>query len=457
VIVRLALFALLPACALAQLQTLVVVGATERALGTSYDAGSVAVNDTLTLRFRVRNMGSAAGTLRTVAVTGGGFSLDDYPPLPYTLAGGAAVDFTVRFTSATAGGYTGSVAVNGVTSTLKAAAVVAASVELERSDGTTTVLTSGSAVDFGSIERGTTAVRRIHLVNRAGGYLQIASVAVSGQAFSLGAALSLPVLLDSGQRLSFDVRFAPQAVGAFQGALTVDGRQFALKGTATEIPLPRPVLRIELDSAASARQGRVRIALAETARIAGAGELRVEFQSAVTGVTADPAIFFLPVSSRFVAFTVRQGDLSARFGDRDDMTFQTGTTAGTLLFTAKLGAYSEQARVIVAPEPVVFESVKTLRSGSQVELQIVGYDNVRSASRMTFTFYTAQGSVVAPGAITVDVSADFLRYFESSTVGGAFALRAIFPITGTPSEVVSMEATAANSVGETRTPRLQLP
>jgi hypothetical protein len=335
--------------------------------------------------------------------------------------------------------------------------VVAASVELERSDGTTTVLTSGSAVDFGSIERGTTAVRRIHLVNRAGGYLQIASVAVSGQAFSLGAALSLPVLLDSGQRLSFDVRFAPQAVGAFQGALTVDGRQFALKGTATEIPLPRPVLRIELDSAASARQGRVRIALAETARIAGAGELRVEFQSAVTGVTADPAIFFLPVSSRFVAFTVRQGDLSARFGDRDDMTFQTGTTAGTLLFTAKLGAYSEQARVIVAPEPVVFESVKTLRSGSQVELQIVGYDNVRSASRMTFTFYTAQGSVVAPGAITVDVSADFLRYFESSTVGGAFALRAIFPITGTPSEVVSMEATAANSVGETRTPRLQLP
>jgi hypothetical protein len=107
VIVRLALFALLPACALAQLQTLVVVGATERALGTSYDAGSVAVNDTLTLRFRVRNMGSAAGTLRTVAVTGGGFSLDDYPPLPYTLAGGAAGDFTVRFTSAPAGVYTG--------------------------------------------------------------------------------------------------------------------------------------------------------------------------------------------------------------------------------------------------------------------------------------------------------------------------------------------------------------
>ncbi len=454
---RLALFALLPMCAAAQFQTLVVDSGSERALGTSYDAGSVTVNETLTIRFRVRNMTSAAATLRTLTVAGTGFSLGDYPPLPYTVAGGAAADFTVRFSAPAAGSYSGTLSVNASASTIRAAAAVAAEVLAERADGSTETLIVGAAIDFGSIERGTSATRRVHLVNRTGGYLRVTSVAVSGQSFSLRTPLSLPVLLDSGQRLSFDVGFSPQTAGSAQGALTVDGRQFVLKGTGAEIPLPRPVLQVEFDGAGSAQQGRVRIGLAETARISGSGELHVEFQSAVDGFASDPAIFFLPVTSRFARFTVKPGEANARFAGRDDMTFQTGTTAGKLFFTARLGSYTEQASVTVTPSVTVFESLKALRSGSQIELQIVGYDNVRSISKMTFTFYDARGVAVAPGAIQTDVSSDFRRYFDASTVGGAFSLRAVFPVSGIPAEVVSVEVAAINSVGETRTARIQLP
>jgi hypothetical protein len=255
----------------------------------------------------------------------------------------------------------------------------------------------------------------------------------------------------------FDVRFAPRAAGVAKGTLEVDGRQFALVGTGLEIPLPRPVIRIEPGTAASAQQGTLRLEFAEPARVAGTGELRVEFRSAVPGVAADPAVLFLSVSSRFAQFTARAGDTRARFGERDDITFQTGTTAGALVFTARLGDATEQTIVPIAPAPVEFDSVKALRPGSQIELQITGFDNVRTVSEMTFTFYDARDAVLAPGPITTkDLAAKFRDYFAITT-GGYFALRVVFPVTGKVSDIVSLEVETANSAGPTRSERARLP
>jgi hypothetical protein len=200
----------------------------------------------------------------------------------------------------------------------------------------------------------------------------------------------------------------------------------------------------------------LRIEFAEPSRAAGAGELRVEFRSGVAAVADDAAIYFLPPFSRFAQFTVKEGDTRARFGGRDDINFQTGTTAGTLVFTARLGDVTEQLIAPVAPAPVGFDSVEASRSGSQIEVHIVGYDNVRTVSQMTFTFYDARDAALAPDPIKVDLASKFRDYF-AITPGGAFALRVVFPVTGKVSDIVSLEVETANSAGPTRSERVRLP
>lgn len=459
---RLALAALLPVCALAQLQTLVIERGVERPLGALYDVGSVWVGDTLEVAFRARNAEAAKITLRTIQVinvAGAGFSRGDYPPLPYDVAPGAYVDFKVRFAPPVVGLFSASLAVNGATVSLRGTGVAAPpapAVLVERDDGSTLLLQAGDAIDFGRTERGVAAARRVRIENRTGGYLRIVTIRVEGQTFSASGVPPVPVLLDNGQSIRFEVRFSPQAAGLAEGSLEIDGRRFVLRGTGTEIPFPRPAIRIQPGVTASAQQGQLRIEFAEPSRTAGAGTLSVEFRSGVAGVAADPYIFFLPPSSRFAQFTVKEGDTRARFGDRDDITFQTGTTAGTLVFTARLGDAAEQLTAPVAPAPVGFDSVKALRSGSQIEVQIVGYDNVRTVSQMTFTFYDARDAAIAPGPIKVDLASKFRDYFET-TAGGDFKLRVVFPVIGKISDIVSLELETANSAGPTRSARVRLP
>jgi len=460
---RLALAALLPVCALAQLQILVVERGVERPLGALYEVGSVWVGDTLEVALRARNAGMAATNLQTfnvINVAGAGFSRGDYPLLPYVVAPGASVDFKVRFAPPGAGAFSASLVVNGATAaTLRGTGVAAPpapAVLVERDDASTLLVQTGDAIDFGRAERGGAAARRIRLENRTGGYLRIVTIRVEGQAFSAPGALPVPVLLDNGQSVRFEVRFSPQAAGLAEGSLEIDGRRFVLRGTGTEIPFPRPAIRILPGTLASAQQGQLRIEFAEPSRAAGSGRLSVEFRSGVAGVAADPAIVFLPPNSQFAQFTVKEGDTRARFGDRDDITFQTGTTAGTLVFTARLGDVTEQLTAPVAPAPVGFDSVKASQSGSQIQVEIVGYDNVRTVSQMTFTFYDARDAALAPGPIKVDLASKFRDYFET-TPGGDFKLRVVFPVIGKVSDILSLEVETANSAGPTRSARVRLP
>ena len=459
---RLALAALLPVCALAQLQILVVERGVERPLGALYDAGSTAVGDTLEVALRARNAGTAASSLQTfnvINVAGAGFSRGDYPPLPSVVAPGAPVDFKVRFAPPGAGAFSASLVVNGATAaTLRGTGVPAPAVLVERDDGSTLLLHAGDAIDFGRAERGVAASRWVRIENRTGGYLRIVTIRVEGLTFSAPGALPPLAPLDNGQSVRFEVRFSPQAAGLAEGSLEIDGRRFVLRGTGTEIPFPRPAIRIQPGVAASAQQGQLRIEFAEPSRAAGAGTLRVEFRSGVKGVAADPAIVFLPLSppSQFAQFTVKEGDTRAHFDDRDDITFQTGTTAGTLVFTARLGDATEQLIAPVAPAPVEFESVEASRSGSQIVVVIMGYDNVRTVSQMTFTFYDARDAAIAPGPIKVDLASKFRDYFET-TAGGDFKLRVVFPVIGKVSDIVSLEVETANSAGSTRSARVRLP
>ncbi|MCL5742449.1 MAG: hypothetical protein M1541_00780 [Acidobacteria bacterium] len=121
--------------------------------------------------------------------------------------------------------------------------------------------------------------------------------------------------------------------------------------------------------------------------------------------------------------------------------------------------HTETASATIAPSVVGLDSVRGVRSGSNLEIQIAGYDNTRSLSKLAFTFYDKSGNVVQPGQIPVDTTATFRNYFDASQkeVGGVFLLRAVFPIAGDSSGIGSVDVELTNLAGVARAPRAEFP
>lgn len=201
---------------------------------------------------------------------------------------------------------------------------------------------------------------------------------------------------------------------------------------------------------------RVRVKLDQAPSIALTGVLQVSFLSALSSVTSDPTIAL--GSSQQVGsvqlFTVQAGALTAQFGTADYATLTTGTTAGTITLAESLQyslPVSPESYVIAAATPVVVKSSKVFTAATTV-LTITGFDNTHSLSNMSFTFYTSSGAVVAPGALSVDVSQNFAKYYQANPqVGGSFQVTATFAVSGDISAISSASATLQNSVGSTTT------
>jgi hypothetical protein len=156
-----------------------------------------------------------------------------------------------------------------------------------------------------------------------------------------------------------------------------------------------------------------------------------------------------------VNFSVEPGNVFARFGNSASIGFQTGTTAGTISFRATLGEFSVQREITIAASPIHIDTVTGARTGSGLEARLTGFDNSRSAGRISFTFFDRSGNAIPPGAVQADASADFRSYFERSEVGGVFSLRAVFPVTGSPEQIDGFEVEMLNAVGATRSARIR--
>jgi hypothetical protein len=202
---------------------------------------------------------------------------------------------------------------------------------------------------------------------------------------------------------------------------------------------------------------RVRVKLDQAASTGLSGSLQLSFQSAVTSVAGDPAIALgSPGSDQQVGslqqFTIPAGASTAHFGAADYVTMTTGTTAGAinLALALQYALPVSPQRYVINPAPiVVLKSSKVVTAGSTV-LTIQGFDNTRSVSSLSFTFHTASGAVVSPGAITVDVTKDFAGYFQTnSQIGGSFVLTATFPVSGDISQIASVTTVFKNSAGTT--------
>jgi hypothetical protein len=444
--------ALVPA-ARAQFGLFVVDGAVERPAPSVYDFGTVYSGETASARFRIRNTSAAAATVSQFAVAGVGFTVANGPALPVSVAPQAAIDFTVAFQASGTGTYSAALRSDGISALL--VATVAPRLTYAVNTGSGLQPLGASPVNFGTVERGSTAVLHFTIVNQTALPLTVPAISVAGDYFAVAAPPPGGILLGTQQTSGFEVQFSPGDDGTFTGSLTIGDRTYLLTGNGVEPPLPRPVLRIDLPQGVGAQQGSVAVMMDAPSRATGTGVLTLEFEpdpAIAPAAGGDPAIAFAN-GTQSISFTVWPGDTQGRFGSLASEPFQAGTTAGTLTFTVVLGGVKVQQSVTVAPAAVAVSSVQASRSTGSIQVQVTGFDNTRTAGPLAFTFFDAGGNPIAPGTIHADGTAAFASFFSSSGLGGVFALKAVFPITGNADQIVAVETEFINSAGTAQSPR----
>jgi hypothetical protein len=99
-----------------------------------------------------------------------------------------------------------------------------------------TVVSSPSSVSFGNVQVGSKQTKYETLTNSGSSALMISQANVSGTGFSLSG-LSLPITLNKGDSVTFNVVFTPKAGGSSNGGITVNSNAsnssltIALSGT----------------------------------------------------------------------------------------------------------------------------------------------------------------------------------------------------------------------------------
>lgn len=449
---------LLAPVASAQLQVFTVHGTEERPVTGLIAMGSGPAGEPLDVLLRVRNASTQTlATVSTLSIQGDGFSLYQAPTPPVHLVAGFSLDFYVRFRSDTpVSDARANLRLNTATISLLASAVVGVWLYQVEQDGSRTRRQSGESTVFPAVERGSSSTRRFQLENPNSTALPIGSITVTGDSFRSLTTLITPFTIAPRQIVDFTIAFEPRASGLRTGALTIDGRVFRLEGVGRDPVLPRPRISLDTTALESGKQLRVQVQFESEARAEGAGILRLEFQPAMPGPD-DPAIAFLNGSRTSVPFLVSPGQSQGLFSGQRETLLQTGTTAGTLRLTAEMGGFRTEWTGRIAPAAAALSSLTARRGVDFLELNLLGFDNTRSAGGIAFTFYDPAGQPVPPGRITASIADPVRRYFETTTTGGSFSLRALFRATAPTTAIDTVEIELENSAGTFRSTRTKLP
>ncbi len=198
------------------------------------------------------------------------------------------------------------------------------------SAGAGSLVATPGAVSFGTVPVGTTVNTTVTLENQGTANVQISSMTMSGQSFSMGTQPGLPTTLQAGQALALTVQFKPSASGAASGQLTVSSD--STTGSTTMVSLSG------MGASAGAQTQQVSALTCADAQLTGAGTDACTVTlagAAATGgqsvtLTSNNAAVTVPAS-----VTVAAGDTTANF---------TATaTAVTTTQTATLGAGGQQS------------------------------------------------------------------------------------------------------------------
>ena len=437
-------------CLSAQFQIYYVQGSYQAPITVpQYSFGTVAAGESRDVQFALINTGTNSTPLTTLTV-GAPFAILYGPSLPQTVPAGGAVNFTVGFAPTQAGAFSSTLAADGVSLAIVGTGISAVAIAVGDGIDPPAALGAGAAIDFGGLAQGSSASKQVVMSNPTQATLTVQNIAVvnlQGSAFQMQP-VSLPISLPPGGSASLEIDFAPTSDGPQQGSLEIDQLAIPLTGVGLDPPFPQPVILVSIPEIASSQQGTLQINLASPSQATGTGQVQMSFTPASTGANADNAMFFLATSSQTVPFSVNVGNTSVEFGSASSTTFQTGTTAGAILFTVTLGAFTETYSLVIPAAPAGVDTSTAQYTSGGLDVEITGFDNTRTASKLTFTFLDASGAALNGGPIDVDATADFQQFFATSNEGGMFALHAFFPVlAGNPDRVDSVEIQIANSAG----------
>ncbi len=276
------------------------------------------------------------------------------------------------------------------------------------------------------------------------------SLTVSGVGFALSGAPTIPATIQPGGSISFQIVFSGTTTGTYSGILAVGTRQFSLTGKSISSPLPAPSFQLDEQPLTSQHQVHLTVQLASASSVSAIGTLTMQFAPSVSNVTDDPAVVFTATNGRQLQVAVASGAQNATYNGQTGITFQTGTTAGTLTFTVSFpnAAPFAQAFTIV-PAQIQITASQAQRQSPNLVVTLTGYDNTYSAGQLSFTFYGTNGQILASN-MQVDATSSFHQYFfTNDQAGGAFSLQASFPVNGDVTQVGSVAINLTNAVGQT--------
>jgi len=438
--------------AFGQLQLYQVAGAIQTPVSAVFAFGSIDAGDSTAISFRLRNAGTAAVSLESPTISGPGFVLVAPAP-PATLGSGGFFDFVVSFQPATAGSYSAVLQAGSASVLLTGTAAPVLTFQVVGAAGAQPLT---GTVDFGSVLLGSSAVMRFVVLNQTPLGFTVPAISISGADFKLSGASPSGTILQPLDSVIFTVAFTPAAAGARTGTLAIGTLSWALAGTGQAPPLPKASMTVTLPQPQSAQQGTVNVALDSPVFAGASGTVTLSFTPAAgipSAAAADPAIGFAS-GGLVAAFTVAAGASQVNFGTQSSAAFSTGTTAGSFVFTLAFGGVTTEQTFNVIPAAPALTAVSAARQSAAIVVQATGFDNIRTAGKLTFTFYDAAGNAIAPGAITTDSTAAFANYFSGSTPGGTFSLTAVFPVTGAPAQIAAFDFAIANSAGSTKSARV---
>jgi hypothetical protein len=146
--------------------------------------------------------------------------------------------------------------------------------------------------------------------------------------------------------------------------------------------------------------------------------------------------------------TLNSGATSATYNSQTQITFQTGTTAGTILFTLTFpNSQPITQQITISPATVQIGQMTAVWQDPFLVVTMTGYDNTYTTGSMTFNFYDTSGRAIVTN-MPVSATTNFQQYFSGATAGGAFSIQLSFPVTaGSTASVGSVSATMSNSAG----------
>jgi hypothetical protein len=426
------------------------------------DFGNVSTSATSSIVFTLTNQSASALTTPAVSlqseVYGSSAFQLDASALPATLAASASGSFTVTFAPGQTGVANATLLIGTSSFPLTGAGVVIVDIDALQISyvdkaGVRTLPQAATPISFGQVVSGSGSSNTLTftVTNPTTSYNAVAvpNLTVTGTGFAFSGALSAPLSIPPGQSITFQIVFQPSSLGTYTGSLAIGARQFSLTGKSITSALPDPSIQLDVQPLTSQQQVHLSIQLASASTISSIGQLVMTFQPSVTDVIDDPAVVFTATNGRELQVNVDSGAQNATYNGQSSITFQTGTTAGTITFTL---TFPNKAPVTqsftIAPQTVQISSGTAVRQSPNLVITLTGYDNTYSAGKLSFTFHDVAGKTITSTPLTIDATSAFHQYFfANNEAGGAFSVQATFPVTGDVNQVGSVSVSITNTAG----------